>query len=33
MSKPKLDVSNVADVKVLFECGIFTPQELKKIFS
>ena len=33
MSKPKLDVSNVADVKVLFECGIFTPQELKKIFA
>jgi len=33
MSRPKLDVSNVADVKVLFECGIFTPQELKKIFS
>jgi hypothetical protein len=33
MSRPKLDVSNVADIKVLFECGIFTPQELKKIFS
>jgi len=33
MSKPKLDVSNVADVKMLFECGIFTPQELKKNFS
>lgn len=33
LSGPKLDVSNVADVKVLFECGIFTPQELKKIFS
>ena len=33
MSRPKLDVSNVADVKVLFECGIFTPHELKKNFS
>jgi hypothetical protein len=29
----KLEVNSVADVKVLFECGIFTPQELKKIFS
>ena len=33
MTRPKLDVTNVADVKVLFECGIFTPNELKKIFS
>jgi hypothetical protein len=33
MSRPKLDVGNVADMKVLFECGIFTPQELKKNFS
>ena len=33
LSRPKLNVSNVADVKVLFECGIFTPQELKKNFS
>jgi arginyl-tRNA--protein-N-Asp/Glu arginylyltransferase len=33
MSRPKLDVMNVADVKVLFECGIFTPHELKKNFS
>ena len=33
MTRPKLEVSNVADVKVLFECGIFTPHELKKIFS
>ena len=33
MSRPKLDVSNVADVKTLFECGIFTPHELKKNFS
>ena len=31
-SRPKLDVQ-VADVKTLFECGIFTPQELKKRFS
>ena len=32
LSRPKLDVQ-VADVKTLFECGIFTPQELKKRFS
>jgi hypothetical protein len=31
-SRPKLDVQS-ADVKTLFECGIFTPQELKKRFS
>ena len=31
-SRPKMDVQ-VADVKTLFECGIFTPQELKKRFS
>lgn len=33
MSRPKLDVNNVADLKVLFECVIFTPQDLKKNFS
>jgi hypothetical protein len=32
LSRPKMEVQ-AADVKTLFECGIFTPQELKKRFS
>jgi hypothetical protein len=28
-----LQVKQVADIKTLFECGVFTPQELKRLFS
>lgn len=28
-----LEVKHVADIKTLFECGVFTPHELKKLFS
>jgi hypothetical protein len=28
-----LEVKHVADIKTLFECGVFSPQELKKLFS
>lgn len=33
LSSPKMQVRNVADIKTLWECGIFPGGELKKLFS
>jgi hypothetical protein len=33
LSSPKMQVRNVADIKTLWECGIFHGPELKKLFS
>jgi hypothetical protein len=33
LSSPKLQIRNVADIKTLWECGIFSGPELKKLFS
>jgi hypothetical protein len=33
LSSPKLQIRSVADIKTLWECGIFSVPELKKLFS
>lgn len=33
LSSPKLQIKNVADIKTLWECGIFSEADLKKLFS